>query len=194
MFAPKSVSVGDVTSNLPGTAARFNEGKSPLELIPLDTLSILLQSKVHSTICDMLLYVGLFQIRDDNIRTLYQAFEELERYCEQNDLPSALELTASVLDFGRHKYAEWNWVKGQPWSVVFGCIARHSQKLQYETLDTDSGLHHVGHIGANLVFLMEFAAYYKEGDDRCKFYIDNAVTATPMTGTPVKSFTSDNVK
>lgn len=80
---------------------------------------------------------------------------------------SALTDCARVFDYGRAKYAEWNWAKGQPWSVPFACLMRHMAAWQAgEDVDPESGLPHLGHAMANLVMLSTFARTYREGDDR----------------------------
>jgi hypothetical protein len=83
---------------------------------------------------------------------------------------SALADCARVFDYGRAKYAEWNWAKGQPWSVPFACLMRHMAAWQAgEDLDPESGLPHLGHAMANLVMLSTFARTYREGDDRTEW-------------------------
>ena len=83
---------------------------------------------------------------------------------------SALADCARVFDYGRAKYAEWNWAKGQPWSVPFACLMRHMAAWQAgEDVDPESGLPHLGHAMANLVMLSTFARTYREGDDRTEW-------------------------
>ena len=108
----------------------------------------------------------------------------------------ALEDCARVFDYGRKKYAAWNWAKGMQWMVPFGCLLRHLYAwARGEDNDPESGLPHLGHAMCNLVMLTTFARTYPEGDDRPKglfdararytghsaAYVENvALTAHPM--------------
>ena len=81
----------------------------------------------------------------------------------------ALEDCARVFDYGRKKYAAWNWAKGMQWMVVFACLLRHLYAwARGEDNDPESGLPHLGHAMCNLVMLTTFARTYREGDDRPK--------------------------
>jgi hypothetical protein len=81
----------------------------------------------------------------------------------------ALEDCARVFDYGRKKYAAWNWAKGMQWMVPFGCLLRHLYAwARGEDNDPESGLPHLGHAMCNLVMLSTFARTYREGDDRPK--------------------------
>jgi hypothetical protein len=80
---------------------------------------------------------------------------------------SALEDCARVFDYGRRKYAAWNWAKGMGWSDPYGCLLRHMAAwFNGENNDPESGLPHLGHAMCNLVMLATFARTYHEGDDR----------------------------
>lgn len=81
----------------------------------------------------------------------------------------ALEDCARVFDYGRKKYAAWNWAKGMSWMVVFGCLLRHLYAwARGEDNDPESGLPHLGHAMCNLVMLCTYSRTYREGDDRPK--------------------------
>lgn len=85
----------------------------------------------------------------------------------------ALEDCARVFDYGRKKYAAWNWAKGMQWMVVFACLLRHLYAwARGEDNDPESGLPHLGHAMCNLVMLATFARTYREGDDRPKGLFD----------------------
>lgn len=85
----------------------------------------------------------------------------------------ALEDCARVFDYGRRKYAAWNWAKGMAWMVPFGCLLRHLYAwARGEDNDPESGLPHLGHAMCNLVMLCTFAHTYPEGDDRPKGLFD----------------------
>lgn len=74
---------------------------------------------------------------------------------------------ALVFDYGRKKYAEWNWAKGMAWSIPLACAVRHLLAiLRGEENDPESGLPHRGHVACNLVMLAQYEATYHEGDDR----------------------------
>jgi hypothetical protein len=79
----------------------------------------------------------------------------------------ALEDCARVLEYGRAKYADWNWAKGMDWSVCYACALRHLARWQAgEDLDAESGLPHLAHVLCNILFLSTYARTYPEGDDR----------------------------
>jgi len=85
---------------------------------------------------------------------------------------SALEDCAKVFDYGRRKYADWNWAKGMAWSIPLGSLLRHLAAWQRgEDIDTESGLPHLGHIHCNLVMLSTYARTFPEGDDRAKKWL-----------------------
>ena len=78
-----------------------------------------------------------------------------------------LEDEAKVWEYGKRKYAAWNWAKGMPWSVPFACAMRHlSAWQQGEEIDEESGYPHLAHAMCNLRMLVLFANTYREGDDR----------------------------
>src|SRR5690606_14697958 len=73
---------------------------------------------------------------------------------------------ARVFEYGKQKYAAWNWAKGMAWSVPLACAARHALAiLEGDETDPESGLPHVGHYIANLVMLAHFVRWYPEGND-----------------------------
>lgn len=76
---------------------------------------------------------------------------------------------ALVYTFGAKKYARRNWEKGMNWCRVFGAIMRHSWAwFRGETLDPESGLHHMAHAAFGCLALVEYH-YTKAGkDDRCE--------------------------
>lgn len=152
------MSIGDVTSDARGSGARYNTGKAPVELIPLRIIASSAQrAGGNAAVAQALLSVGLYQERGE-LAHLYDAIGVLGATWAE---------CAAVLDYGRQKYAAWNWAKGMPWSVCFGCIGRHALDiLSGEEADLESGLPHRGHILCNLVFLIHYAQHYPEGDDR----------------------------
>lgn len=76
--------------------------------------------------------------------------------------------TARVMDYGATKYAMNNWRSAGPWLKVLDSGLRHLDKLMntYELVDEESGIHHAGHLGCNLAFLLEFIREGDGTDDR----------------------------
>lgn len=153
------VGIGDVTSSTRGSGARYNAGKPPMHLIPLYVLAECYDhggGELDRDVRRALRHLGLFQ-RTGSRACLTLAIRELEH---------AIEDCAHVFDYGRAKYAEWNWAKGMPWSVPLACFARHAVAiLRDEEIDPESGLPHRGHLLCNLVMLLHYVDHYPEGND-----------------------------
>lgn len=78
-----------------------------------------------------------------------------------------LEEEAKVWEYGKAKYAAWNWAKGMNWSVPYACALRHLAAWQKgEEIDPESGQSHLAHVMCNIRMLMLYSKTYKEGDDR----------------------------
>ena len=164
------MSIGDVTSNARGTGARFNDGKVAYELLPLRVvLDIIRWEPGDIHLKHMLAHLADWQAGDD--AALTSAIDAIMPWpCPWID---TFADAARVFDYGRKKYAAWNWAKGMPWSVPFGCTIRHALKeLDGQELDDESGLPHRGHIHCNLLMLKLYAQTYPEGDDRPKGLFD----------------------
>lgn len=74
---------------------------------------------------------------------------------------------ARVFTFGAHNYGDRNWEEGFSWSRCIGSTLRHFVKwLLGEERDDESGLHHLAHSIANLLFLLEYVFRGKGTDDR----------------------------
>lgn len=167
--------VGDVTSDERGSGARYNTGKAPLQWLPWETVanSLLLTPISHEQgyVRDALRWLGDFQRGNDYALSHLLIASANAARMSVNDV---LTETARVLDFGAKKYASWNWAKGMAWSVPIACIGRHlygwpdnpGMWHNARQVDRDSGLLHVGHVGANVMFLLEYMTTYREGDDR----------------------------
>jgi hypothetical protein len=159
--------IGDVASDAKGAGARYNAGKTPLELIPL---RLIVEERRH-TLC-----VGKYAKE-------LKALEALAKFQEGGSVDNLLDAIqaigsqwdecAAVFDYGKRKYAEWNWAKGMPWSVPIACAARHILYgvMQGEENDKESGLPHRGHFICNIVMLWTYVHTYKEGDDRPKMWL-----------------------
>jgi hypothetical protein len=176
--------VGDINSEERGSGARFNAGKPPMELIPVGVFADALYTRYGKdaknaqtikVIC-MLLELGEWQINRIPINTII-------RNLDIDDWKAC----AQVFDYGRKKYAEWNWAKGMKWSIPVACIMRHAHALILgEINDPESNLPHMGHIACNLVMLAQFTKTYPEGDDRPIKYLSNSniVTGTLTIDNP----------
>ena len=80
-----------------------------------------------------------------------------------------LEDEARVWEYGRAKYAAWNWAKGTDWMIPFACAMRHLSAWQRgEENDQESGLPHLAHAMCNLRMLTLYKSVYPEGDSRPK--------------------------
>jgi len=159
--------IGDVTSTAKGSGARYNTGKPPLELIPLRLLADYysgLGGFAH----------GARSSQEDAAILCLRALGRFQERGTREDLLDALlvlgnhwDACAHVFDYGRRKYAEFNWAKGMKWSVPLGCAARHLEKIILGQEDDDeSGYSHAGHVYCNVVMLYTFTSTFEEGDDR----------------------------
>ncbi|RWH49592.1 MAG: hypothetical protein E5V72_03430 [Mesorhizobium sp.] len=115
-----------------------------------------------------------------------------------------IEETTRVLEFGAEKYSPNNWRTSGSWIKVFDSALRHAFKFACgEEYDQESGLHHLGHLGCNLAFLLEFEEQRSGVDDRYKVQVNhnkiedlqaNAFTSSVLVallgaldGAPIKS-------
>jgi hypothetical protein len=74
-----------------------------------------------------------------------------------------------ALTFGAKRYGEHNWMKGIKFSRVYGALQRHlTAWYGGETIDPDSGNHHLAHAAAMLMMLVRYDNdyIYDEFDDR----------------------------
>ena len=124
--------VGDVNSSERGSGARYNDGKPDLSLIPLDIIARSFNKfgrvLVTNALDTSLLRLGQFQ-RTGDVAELDDAIALIRA--------SWIDC-ARVFEYGRNKYAAWNWAKGMDWSIPLACAARHAVKELYlgEDLDT----------------------------------------------------------
>ena len=156
------MNVGDIDSCEMGTGARDNAGKIQWELVPVRFWLIRWDIELHDLgpLRGILVDLERFQTGEDHV--LEHTLGAVSR--------DTFQLAIDVLTFGATKYKAWNWAKGMPWSVCIGCIGRHAQSIveagREDALDPESGLPHMGHILANVIFLAWYADNYRAGDDR----------------------------
>lgn len=164
--------IGDVHSDVKGSGARYNTGKAPLDLIPLSLLAAFYTFDMPDS--ESVEALSSRKLTPDQLAAV-KALDALGIFQarEGNLLPVMLELgdswdeCAQVFDYGRKKYAAWNWAKGMAWSVPIACAARHlAAIIRGENTDPESGLSHRGHVMCNLVMLATYEATFAEGDDR----------------------------
>lgn len=161
-------SVGDINSTEPGSAARYNADKLAFELIPVEQLLTYMKNYPRLTPYEetFLRYLMEWQWKAVGAVTLLNHL-----------LPDHIEQGAKVLEFGAKKYAAWNWARGMKYSVVTGSLLRHLWKavILGEEKDDESGLDHWGHIACNVIFLVHYERYYKDGDDRPDIFSDDTI-------------------
>lgn len=76
---------------------------------------------------------------------------------------------ARVYGDGALKYEPWNWGRGYAWSLSFSALQRHIEAFRSgESINPDSGLHHLAHAAFHLNTLMEFDRLGLGTDDRWK--------------------------
>lgn len=160
LVVPK-IGIGDVNSDAKGSGARFNAGKPDLSLIPLamiaENYSTFAGRPNHNPAVNALGKLGDFQ-RTHETRHLFAAISLLGTESWKD--------CARVFEYGKKKYAAWNWAKGMPWSVALACGARHLIAiLDGEETDPESGLPHRGHVVCNIVMLLQYTKTYQEGND-----------------------------
>lgn len=154
--------IGDVSGTTKGSAARFNTGKPDLALVPLrDCHSAYSRmggwDDAQQQALDCLGHLAVFQ----------ETGECVHLHAAMVAIGSPWDECARVLEYGKRKYSEWNWARGQKWSVCVASGARHIMFgiLKGETHDAESTETHRGHVMANLCFLSTFTRVYPEGND-----------------------------
>lgn len=81
----------------------------------------------------------------------------------------ALIEIGKVLTHGAKKYGSNNWRKGLAWSRLLGASMRHLLSfIGGEDKDPETRLSHLAHLGANIMFLLEYEIMHKDKDDRYK--------------------------
>ena len=155
--------VGNVNSTERGSGARFNDGKPDLSLIPPIMLPHREDEEHYQLLNSMQIYMF-----NGNPEPLWNWMDEA--------MANNHDLCAKVFEYGKRKYAAWNWAKGMQWSIPIACALRHAHALYYnrEENDPESDLPHIGHILCNLVMLRHFRSMYPEGNDLPYKVLSNA--------------------
>jgi len=79
----------------------------------------------------------------------------------------ALNELAKIYTYGTKKYDDNNWRKGMKWGRIFGAMMRHAWAFwRGESLDPESGLHHLAHAAWQCFTLIEYEKTKPELDDR----------------------------
>ena len=173
--------IGDINSDAKGSGARFNSGKVPYELVPIELMA---------RYWDQVFDGGLYDDEEFRIvsvvgvaQALWAVGEFQARRSEACLIDVLLALgdgwedCARVFDYGQKKYAAWNWSKGMAWSIPLACATRHLiAMLNGEEIDIDkmvdgvlvegSNLPHRGHVYCNICMLLTYEETFIEGDDR----------------------------
>ena len=145
--------IGDINSTERGSGARFNDGKPDLSLIPPMLLPWtgdkhrLLHDALHE-----LMFEGLdLDLADWHLQNMRAHTADCAR----------------VFEYGKRKYAAWNWAKGMAWSIPIACALRHADALwnRGEANDPESGLPHIGHILCNTAMSLHFYRNFPELND-----------------------------
>lgn len=78
-----------------------------------------------------------------------------------------MEIVARVFGYGATKYEDRNWERGYKWSLSYGALQRHLHRFWAgETIDPESGEHHLGHAVFHCLAMMEWHRTHPELDDR----------------------------
>lgn len=83
-----------------------------------------------------------------------------------------LEELARLYGWGCTKYADDNWRKGYSWKLSFGAMMRHAWAFwRRESIDKETGLHHLAAVAWHAFTLMWFERYEKGTDDRAELLL-----------------------
>jgi len=155
------VTVGDVNSTEVGSGARFNDGKLDYSLVLFKFLPLKDWSPEK-----FFAFMHEYQL-SGNSAHLNHARTEWMNFCISLYGSNYLDEVVRVWEFGKEKYAAFNWTKGMAWSVPIGCIGRHYTLMLDDPYakDSETGLPHWAHIECNLQMLLHYSDHYKKGND-----------------------------
>lgn len=72
-------------------------------------------------------------------------------------VPPEFEEVVKVLTFGANKYEDRNWEKGINYGRLIAACLRHLFSwIRGERLDPETGLHHLAHLGCDVLFLLTY--------------------------------------
>jgi len=152
--------VGNIDSNEKGSGARYNSGKPDYSLLLLSDFAEYL---CLVTSADMQKYTHIISTLGEFQKTHSPAY--LFNILDSLSLED-IEEAAHVFTYGAKKYKAWNWAKGMQWSVPLACAVRHTLAIiNGEEVDAESGRKHIGHVVCNIMMLIHYTQYYKEGND-----------------------------
>lgn len=81
--------------------------------------------------------------------------------------PYAEDMLARALTFGASKYSDHNWRNGMAYSRLIASGKRHINRFAAgEDMDPESGLPHLAHAMACIMFLLATTKYRPDMDDR----------------------------
>jgi len=166
--------IGDLLSEEMGSAARASSGKPDWSLMPLGQTAHILHKYKPSTNNRLLRYLATFQesgTHEDALAFLITAVSYVveDTGCTRQEV---LEDVIIIWEFGKRKYAAFNWMKGMRWSAVVASATRHILALiRGEKMDEESEMHHGLHVICNAMMLVHYTEHYQEGNDLpCKFF------------------------
>lgn len=83
-------------------------------------------------------------------------------------IPAApLAELARVFGYGSDKYEAWNWSRGYAWNLSVSALFRHIERWRAgESIDPESGRHHLAMANFHLMILQEFERLGLGTDDR----------------------------
>ncbi len=170
--APPSPAIGDIHGLTKGSGARYNSGKVPYEYLPLRLVLNFLKNenkiypknpyKLWEEIIDKL---SSWQSGDDQalIDCLSLALPDFTL----QDFSEAAHVFKDVTTRKEKPYPLWNWLRGMPWTVPYGCALRHALAASHGIeFDEETKRPHKGHFICNMIMLLQYKETYPEGDDR----------------------------
>lgn len=96
---------------------------------------------------------------------------------------------ARVFAYGATKYADRNWEKGYEWHKSYAALQRHVNAFwNGESIDPESGRHHLAHAAFHLLVLMQFEEHHPNYDDRSQLV---RVVDMPPLGPPPEAEVED---
>lgn len=118
-------------------ALRYNEGKTQWSLLPWDQLESMIK----------VLEYGAHK---------YSVFEDDKgNLIKGKDISVEDSKSLKLISSGRD-----NWKKGFPKNELWDSNLRHTRALMCgEEFDNESGLHHIGHVLCNIIFLSDMYLY-----------------------------------